>query len=935
MKSLLQKGWKWSWAVTLPVSIVFLVWTWNTETRYWDFQVRYDCAPFSPTLFKVGRMEFQHMMAKTWDSIRSHVSDRRPALPTVDLLISEENINRLDQNLPHSGREYQKARMLYPDGEIENVKVKYRGDFAGHWGHYKKSLRIKTKKDRLLNGLRMINLVIPKFPEQMNNYLCYQLSDSLGLVTPASQMVNVRINGSNRGTHVLTEQIEEMTLRRNSRMPGDLYAGEIVGRDTYTGITENLFHHPRSWTKLAVNNHYPADSYAPLETLIDRMYDDTDDGQRKMLEMLDLRKWADFSVLEILTQTIHYDRKHNWRLFYDPARFVFEPAVWDPTGWHPVWREMFKDHPKLDIMTSELQEALLRNQAFLFARYCAMEDFFTSGNDKHFFEVTDETADALLKVIPHDMDITRNFEYLPPSKAEAAVREFRGYVRSLFRKIEQAYLFDSPPVRCARLESGALALQIDGRLPVRSVQLTYSQPPESVKSATVSYWRRGTNETVDVTGAVSVKGNMVVIAVPLMARYIPVMAGNLRVSPLTSLETRPAYYEIKLGGSVNAADAIDIAVERRLSDMEDVEMADTLEKTGFDRETCIVNPAPLLPPVVWAGEVSITNTLHLDRDLIIEKGTTVRLSEGASILTKSKVRAEGTESDPIRFIPVSEEQAPWGCLALQGPGANGSRFTHCIFEGGSGFKTPLQEYSAMLSMHDLKDARIKGCSFRNSRIVDDMVRGVYSNIEFEDCTFENSLSDAVDLDICKAVFKHCSFLGAGNDALDLMSSRALIEDSLMKNSGDKGVSVGENTRAFIRNCVITGNVIGVQAKDQSHAMLVNVDLTGNGTALDAYKKNWRYGGGGHIAIYFSHVSDNESSFSADSHSAVSIFNSFTDQPVPEKNNIYVDELTDSRSPTTAAPAGEVAQPEELSIEFYGSAWSDVSQERRGAHGVTD
>ena len=150
-------------------------------------------------------------------------------------------------HLPHSGRDYVDAHLLYSDGDIHKVSVKYRGDFFWHWAGTKKSIRVKTKKAHLFDGLRSFNLLAPKSPSKLNGHLGYLLAREMGLIAPASELVTVSINGENRGVYVLVEQLEEMVLRSNDRMPGDIFVGELVARDQYRGVRGKLFANAALW----------------------------------------------------------------------------------------------------------------------------------------------------------------------------------------------------------------------------------------------------------------------------------------------------------------------------------------------------------------------------------------------------------------------------------------------------------------------------------------------------------------------------------------------------------------------------------------------------------------------------------------------------------------------------------------------------------------
>ena len=154
----------------------------------------------------------------------------------------------------------------------------------------------------------------------------------------------------------------------------------------------------------------------------------------------------------------------------------------------------------------------------------------------------------------------------------------------------------------------------------------------------------------------------------------------------------------------------------------------------------------------------------------------------------------------------------------------------------------------MLSIHDVSDVVLRDVRFRKNKVVDDMVHAVYSSIAFVDCTFRRALSDAVDLDICRATLQGCLFEDSGNDAIDLMTTEAVVWDTTLLNNGDKGISTGEGSTLFAVNNRFVGNAIGVQVKDSSDAVLVNTTFEDNALAVDAYKKNWRYGAGGTVRV---------------------------------------------------------------------------------------
>jgi hypothetical protein len=132
-------------------------------------------------------MELNHLFRAAKLSLMSLDSPAKfSKLETVYLFASDSDITKLNSHLPHSGYSYVEGGMLIDD-EISKVKLRYRGDSIYHWGYYKKSFRVKTKRKKLYKGMRKFNLIAPRSPEVLNNYLSYRLGKRLGLISPVSR----------------------------------------------------------------------------------------------------------------------------------------------------------------------------------------------------------------------------------------------------------------------------------------------------------------------------------------------------------------------------------------------------------------------------------------------------------------------------------------------------------------------------------------------------------------------------------------------------------------------------------------------------------------------------------------------------------------------------------------------------------------------------
>ena len=925
--------WRWSWLVTLPVTVAFVYWLLVTAKRYSQFGIRFVSDPFPATLLNIGRMELGHLTQylKRMSIDRAKIPEN--TLRTVDVFLEASTERKMNRNLPHSGKEYEKARLLYPDGSLRRVKIKYRGDYAQHWGHYKKSTRIKTKKKSLYQGLRSFNINAPKFEEMLNNHLAYELARQLGLLAPHSEMVFYRVNGRNRGIHLLVEQIEELTLRRSFRMPGDIYAGELVGQDRYRGASASVFENPGLWEKVATNNHYDAGSSEPLKSLTAALAQDASPVARETLfTLLDMEVWGRFALFELLTQSFHFDQGHNWRLYFDPAKSRFEPIIWDPVGWHPSWRPKPGEGPNLDILVSDLHRALAADPRFLVARFQAIRRFFEAGEDQVFLEKAREQIDSMKRAVEADPYITSHFNFYTPEEAEAALEDLYTNILETFKGIRGGYLETEGELHTQILGQDRLALEISGRRPLTRLALVFSRPLLQRIRGELHYWSGENQRVLDISDFLMQQANRLTVDVALPARHLPVKEGT---NPLKEnvLRPEPGYYEIHLRELPE--DALILEVGADADGFRVTAVEEPLERTAFPSGWSIVPDLPERPPLVWSGAVEIVETRTVEENLVLEPGTVVRMAPGASLLLTGRLTVQGTAADPVRFESQVEGEPPWGALILKGPGADGSSLKYCRFRGGSGWKGPFFEYSAMFSVHDVRDVSVTHCLFENGKLVDDMVHAVYAEIDFFDCAFENALFDAVDLDISKATLVGCRIENSGNDGLDLMSSQAMVRGCVFSSNRDKGISVGEGTHLLAVGNRFDRNEIGLQVKDGSSAYVFNADFTGNKKAIDAYKKNWRYGSGGVLRVGKSFFSGNRAPISADKQSQIALFDTYLENQNKAGPVLLfsVDALVPRRA---AVPERIFSEPiEDLPNAFFASGWQAVDPKVRGCHGIAD
>ena len=281
------------------------------------------------------------------------------------------------------------------------------------------------------------------------------------------------------------------------------------------------------------------------------------------------------------------------------------------------------------------------------------------------------------------------------------------------------------------------------------------------------------------------------------------------------------------------------------------------------------------PEKIWSGRIRFDRDTVIRTPVQITAGTEIRLDPGISLVFRRKLTAIGTTEAPITILRTSDDASlsgPWGTIALQGAGTRGSRLRHMKISGGSGDNIEAIPYTGMLSIHETSDILLEDLHLGPNQIEDDTLHLVYvDNAVIRNLVVESAFGDGVDIDISQAIFDGGRVLRSKNDGIDLMSSDTIITGMEISGSGDKGVSVGERSRAIVHNSTLQQNKIGVESKDASRVTLTHVDLKHNTQDLNAYKKNWRYGGGGMIETFVSRFSAAAQVPSADKQSSITLF----------------------------------------------------------------
>lgn len=808
-------------------------------------------------------------------------------LPLMQMSIAPESLTELNNELPKSGKEkYHRAYVKY-GGESFTLKARYMGDNYWHWLYPQKSWRLKTKKNKLIENRRKINIKNPRTVVTFNESLAQELAQDIGLIAPRVFPIKFVQNNIYMGVYLFWDKIDESVIRAFNRMPGSVYEGDSAPVDKATGISL-LWTDEKYWEKTASRNSEQKQNREDIHTLITGVNTaDLKDFYTFVNTYIDKDSYASFICLDSVTGTVHHDYHHNNKFYFDPYIGKFEQISWDIDEWRPQEKHLdgvenplltrWKLIPEFDLLRHKRLYELIQGGELSLEHILAKIE-----------EYDQRVRPALASDVYRDIkryQVAKNLRlplfpcgFFPMEEYDQAIEQFKEGIKSRFELLHR-YLATSGGAYnlSTGKERQLLRIVSTGDVGVQVTGITFLGSVSTVRLYRDSN-RNGTFDKGDIlVGSANGDGEKAAMAIDeeLFSGYRKIVRGTpFKILHGDSrLIQSPLLYTYFIETDGGGIDTVGLEAENSVTGRK-VSIIQADFGADIAKNTISLHPwdLPQAPEeqnrTIGPGIVSVPQTMIFPENvhLTIMPGTTFRLAEGASIFCYGKVTAQGTADNPIRFEGVDKEH-PWGAFVLQGDGADNSVFSWCSWADGSVASRNLINYSGMVSMHDVDNLVIRNSRIGRNYIGDDALHLAYcQDFSVTDSLFENARSDAFDVDISTGTVAGSRFVGSGNDALDFMTSRATVRGCYFNQSGDKGISAGEKSSIAIENSVFDDCQIGLEVKDQTVVRYGENSINRSPVAINLYKKNWRYSGGGRIEAEIIYAIDCEETVLMDKHS---------------------------------------------------------------------
>lgn len=214
--------------------------------------------------------------------------------------------------------------------------------------------------------------------------------------------------------------------------------------------------------------------------------------------------------------------------------------------------------------------------------------------------------------------------------------------------------------------------------------------------------------------------------------------------------------------------------------------------------------------LVWQGNVKIEKDIIIN-NLIVSPGTEITICAKCNVVLKGSIKFFGKKNNKIIITRNIDKNETSGKFHLYISNSD-SQISYLNLTFNS-LKKITGNTSGMLIMGDGL-IKVKNLNIQNSPY-EDAINIKNANIELDDVTIKNSISDGIDLDYVTGEINNLFIKNSNGDGLDLSGSNIKVSNLNIENSGDKGISIGERSEIKITDAHIKNSSVCIAIKDGS------------------------------------------------------------------------------------------------------------------------
>lgn len=789
-------------------------------------------------------------------------------VPTVNITFKKKDFQQIDETISNAKKSSPYA--FYMPNELNDFinskitinnkeykcKIKLHGTNNPHFKTAKRSYSIKiSKKNKDFPfEMRRFALIIPS-QSNLVGLFTYKISKMLGMLTPENFLVRVYLNGIDQGIYHLEEKLNKTLLERNGMSGYDVVRSDDSWAHQYSNNHGTMF----SFDYSGIQPKYISGKDLNQMVLFKKILNSKDINYIK--QHIDIDKFINYDVLRyIFGDSAHMTSNDNVKFLYNTSSGRLEPYFRIENHVYKIVSNKLSYSPEQHVnigkyTSNNLFMMLTKDDKYREKRNIAIYKMLQQ--KKQIFKIYDNLVNAKLGVLLND---TTN--ELPSRYFKYEMEEARRHLVHNFKFLEKYFRYSRVFIETVKKDINTYQIDIkpDSNTPIRVNKFIYSVDKKYTGKEIEIYDKQQNKYYKTKVLFQDINTSIVDLSKILNnSTYTLSLDDNLEVKKnsykyILKFNGKLKSNELEFKNDLNNINILDRDIYSVIIDETTID-----ENSSFlDIDNFIIsnkdlslkkidNKTLLLKSGSYIVEKNIIFPFGIN--LVIEKGTIIKMKEKTNLLVYGAIELNGTKQEPIKIINNNKNKV-FGTISSIGDRTTKCQINYLEIYGGSEAFINGIHLSGALSLYNHKNIKITN-SYIHHNSADDGLNIKNANILIENNIFNANMADQVDLDFCIGSVKDNKFIEKSlikdfdkviiptdnnGDGLDFSGSTIIVKNNEFKGFLDKGISIGEHTWAWINSNIFIQNRSALTAKDQSKVYLSNNNYKDNKISVEMYQK---------------------------------------------------------------------------------------------------
>ena len=722
------------------------------------------------------------------------------------------------------------------DVQLMKSKLRLKGDWLDHLNGKKWSFRIKLKKSFAWNGMRTYSIQTPSARGYLYEWVAHELFKENGLLTTRYGFIPVFLNGRSKGLYAWEEHFQKQLLESSKRREGPIvkFSEEAFWQETKINskveIKQSLSPYEASVIKpFGVNKTLGSPSLKNQFLNAQKLMSQYKNHTRKVDEIFDIKKLANYFALIDLTHGNHSRAWHNQRMYFNPVLCKLEPIAFDCFGEKHItyygintnYLYRILNTRKLNENEYDLNTFIFKDSVFVSHYRAYLEAYSSKEYIKGFMD------SRATEIMYYDSLLKLEFPYFSYDNdwLLKSAKDIRNYLPD-FRAFLEKYRKDDN-----------FSLIVEEKK-FDEVQVIEDTPEFFVNS----YVKENTGDSLLIEVYNYYPNEIIIIGTSSKNKYVEffehpepkIQSYKGKENPYyfsTDTAAKYLFFMSKGSGERFKTEILGWPFPNGNTPLQDLMELVKLEDNKII-DTIIGDKIH-----IKSGDIIVDNPIVIPSGYTVcfEPGTSIDFRNKSMFLSFSSVQMVGSLSAPIKI--TSSDFSANGFTVIQGQSR--SNLENVIFENLNTLDYKGWTITGAVNFYE-NDVDINNATFYRNQC-EDALNIIRSDFIVQNSKFENIYSDAFDSDFCTGIVRNTTFNHIGNDAIDFSGSQISIFDTDIINANDKGISGGEDSQLKLYNINISESNIGIASKDKSQLEVKGVVITNCNYGLVLLQKKPEYG----------------------------------------------------------------------------------------------